>query len=575
MAFQSNQFTRGFLAMNEQISAVKRQDSKLLELARKIASKAPVDPYELQDCGISGSLRLSLVESLLWAAHSSDNEIRALCEVVFSQAEDIYGYLDGLVRESTPALEKFVSSGIMGKLAKGEASPPRLGLVATLESRQAVVFTISSVLFNNCEVIRSAPATWRSATQAVTSGEDRAEMITLFLEELGVSSSSRLCLHTYVWTQGNAEAVEAVHSIANTDDFEIADAALSINGVSDYPCYELIGVSDLLTETIKHPQTDVRLVMLNFVSLIARAFEIAAEHAEAAGSESASVPQVVSLDLGRSFSGTIRALNWVVDPKFVDVRVSANRDLLATGSITELSLEVTLKPCWFSIRVMEGVTAEIILIKSIEGTEGAWPMWKVIDLRGSDGRIAKKEQKEDGFIFSLVGVPGNPTVVEEVILNSGESDEVRLDVSWVPRIEKPHIPVPAPMLPTEINLPPTISSSMMRTIPLIPRPRLVLLLQEIEEVPRLSHASFSRDLVTNFSLQNLSIRDLVREIGAHDIVAITEEVLEGRNQFVAGVAVGAAKTLQILARSSSSDVGGCELMKSLVEQGYATLVYPS
>ncbi len=561
--------------MNEQISAVKRQDSKLLELARKIASKAPVDPYELQDCGISGSLRLSLVESLLWAAHSSDNEIRALCEVVFSQAEDIYGYLDGLVRESTPALEKFVSSGIMGKLAKGEASPPRLGLVATLESRQAVVFTISSVLFNNCEVIRSAPATWRSATQAVTSGEDRAEMITLFLEELGVSSSSRLCLHTYVWTQGNAEAVEAVHSIANTDDFEIADAALSINGVSDYPCYELIGVSDLLTETIKHPQTDVRLVMLNFVSLIARAFEIAAEHAEAAGSESASVPQVVSLDLGRSFSGTIRALNWVVDPKFVDVRVSANRDLLATGSITELSLEVTLKPCWFSIRVMEGVTAEIILIKSIEGTEGAWPMWKVIDLRGSDGRIAKKEQKEDGFIFSLVGVPGNPTVVEEVILNSGESDEVRLDVSWVPRIEKPHIPVPAPMLPTEINLPPTISSSMMRTIPLIPRPRLVLLLQEIEEVPRLSHASFSRDLVTNFSLQNLSIRDLVREIGAHDIVAITEEVLEGRNQFVAGVAVGAAKTLQILARSSSSDVGGCELMKSLVEQGYATLVYPS
>jgi len=537
---------------------------KLLDLSGRILRKDCISGGEIEECGFTGQLRTSLVESLIWAVSSDDLEVKALISVIFAQPVDVFGYLDGLLRENTKVLEKFISSGITRKLAIGEISPPRLSAVGFLNARQTVVCTISSVLHNHCEAILAAPATWRSTTQALTSGEDRAEMMALFLDELGVSARSRLSMLVYVWTQGNAEAVQAVHALSGTDEFDIVEAALTIDGVSDFPAYELIGISDLLRQILPNSSEGIALAMETFIGLLARAFELAAEHAEASESESAIVPQIVSLNLHGQFAEILRSRNWVIDPNFIDVSIFSEKEKNSTPN--ELQFDVRLKPCWFSVRVLvNSKEGEITLIKTTAGSPNSWPLWRVNSLTGLGGRTAHKDDKEDGVVFKLPSIPG--TASEEIIINIGESDEIRLSVSWNSRIEKP-----APVLtlqPTEINLPPTISSSMMRTIPLIPRPRLVLFFHAGESDPgTFAQNIFSRDLVTTLQPSNVAVRDLVREIHAHDTLVITESVVESSDRFVVGVAIGAGKIVQIVV--GSTEVG--DFTNNLVQQELATLV---
>ena len=536
---------------------------RLLLLSHRILNRVQVGTIDLDDCGISGSLRQSLVESLEWATGADDPEIRALNSVLFSQVEDIYGFLDGLIRESEQVLERFISTGLLRRLAIGELSAPRLSGMKSLTSREAVVSTIASVLHNNCDAIRVAPATWRSATQALTSGEGTSEMMSLFLEDLGVSTQSRLSLLMYVWTQGNADAVQAVQSLAGTDDFDIVDAAFGIDGETDFPAYEVVGVSDLWIEGLSNHIADVPRVVQVFVSLMARAFERAAEHAEARQSESEQIPQIVSLNLAGNFTSTIRSRKWVIDPEFSEVGLTLER-----GPTAELSFSVGLKPCWFSIKTeIERREAKITLIKTNEGGSDAWPIWQVDTLVGFDGRSAMKEQMIDGFVFRL-----SPPILggeEVVVINRDQNDEVRLTILWS-SADKPN--VPAPMLPTEIHLPPTLpSSAMMRTIPLVPRPRLVLALTTGEsDPPPLS--MFTRDIVSRMNIRTTCIRDLAREINSNDMIVVTDRAARSEAfQFVAGIAIGALKSLHILSQPIEDDEG-LSFLRSLVDQEYARYI---
>ena len=238
-----------------------------------------------------------------------------------------------------------------------------------------------------------------------------------------------------------------------------------------------------------------------------------------------------------------------MDPYFIDVSLHSDSSLTATGSVTELSYNVVLKPCWFAIRISPSIKeTEISLIKTTAGSPNSWPLWRVNTLVGLDGRSSIKEQKEDGYIFRISNLP--EITNEEIVINPGESDQVRLTL----RTEKPE---PVLMLqPTEINLPPT---SMMRTIPLIPRPRLVLFFHTGDHS---ASSLFARDLVTLMECRSVPTREIVREIHAHDTVVVTESV----EPFVVGLAVGAGKLVHII----GSDLS--EFMENLIHQELGVLV---
>ena len=531
-------------------------NSAIFDLSRLIFSREEIEIDHIVSAGLSGPLRVSLVESLVWGSKSSDSEIKSFMSVIFGRVEDIAGYLQGLILEDSSVLERFLSTGILEKLAVGELSAPRLSQVSSMSSRQVIVCTISGVLHNNCQVIKRAPATWRSVTQAITSGEDRADIINLYLDELGVDSRSRLLLLLYVWSQGDSAIVSAAQSLSGTDDYDIAEAALSIDGISDYPAYELIGISECLSIPHSSPEEKVS-ILLNF---LARTFELAAERVE---SDPPSVPLIVSLNLKSSeFRGLLSERRWNLDPNYCDIVLGENR-MRVLGSATESSFDVKIRPGYFSVKVAKVTDryAEITLIRTVasQADDSTFALWKVETLVGSDGRSSIKEQKEDGFIFQLLKISNHD---EQVIINPG-SDDIKLTISWTRPIGFIDKTITAPpMLPTEIHLPPVIPSldPLMRTIPLVPQPRLVLVIRS----PDSAEVSLRSDLVTIMDMHS-SYRDLHREILSNDTIIASDEVVRS-DPFIPGMIVGADKMIHLIDSAQLSSIS-----ESLIEQGFARI----
>lgn len=534
------------------------ESADLAALVNSVYICSPVTGRAISEAGISDPLCVELVESLIEAMESPNSDVSLFAVRFFATREKLSGVLQVLVGEKNRLLDRIVSEALLERLCLGELSGPRLFPIVGSSDPQIGFVVLAASLAHNVCLARRCRATWMQAIEALNSDFDRSEIMSGFVSSFRSGIDSLIARYVFVWTQGMAEAVSAADELAHTDAAHILEAALSIDGVSDFPAFEFPGISGVLRSVLADVSSAVSMK-----DRVEMALKFLAKSVEAASEfvETTTVPTVVVLNLSASLEEAFIASDGHFDPDLLDLLISSSGAPKMTGAVSETTLHFSIQPGRFVIEVVPGIVsercAEVRLTRSSD--EGAVAFWTLDCVTSKNLRI-EKSVAIDTIVLSLTG-PGHAGVFEVMV------GDIKLSVEFTASACMTSSNLKN-LEATEINLP--ISSmfvrSSMPTIPLLPNPRIVLYVTI--GAGGLVDPKFEGDLVNRMDATEAALRDVIREVLASDVVVVDVGVIEAF-AMTAGAVIGAsARPVLIIANNTQSPT-----LSQLVDEGLVQIFH--
>ena len=545
------------------------EEDGLAILSNLIFEGTLVDRDDIIMAGIRDERHISCIESLANTLQHGSPEIKYILQLVFEKRADVAAFLKILSSEDSASLDKFQSLQVVRRLATGQISPPRLGPIVHARSKDLVLAMVASLLENETELIEIAPLTWAAAVHALMSGLDKKEILESFIEELGVESAHRLPKWMHVWSQGNRDAFKIVKSLAGSDDFEIIEAALSIDGISESPACEFVGI-DKLVHAILSMEAPISLSerLAKFLRLLARIVERVSEEVHSCAAN------IVEMDLSQ-IQSVCSENRMQIDPSNCLIEISGDVKKIETTSsfFTKVAFSIDLSAPKWNLKQIPGILgerpAEVIFVPH---PQGEMALWEVSLLVSGDFVASKRQERDGSVVFSI------PSATREEF-SMIDNASIRFRPVWEPlklsEAEASDIPSGLPVdVPKEMSPAPQVEICG----PALDRLKVLLHVSlrkdRLPGSPRLK-AFKKTNLVTLIDPSQASISDILREVALADSVLVDEGVLESY-PLVTGVLIGSGKQVTVLLQGLQGlqEEEANEAVSELVRQNLVTLFSP-
>jgi hypothetical protein len=560
------------------------QDQFFQDIAERLYQRRSITSSELVAHEFVDHSQSQLIEQLAFLFQTTNADLRSFLLDLFPVTSDMTQFLKYVCSESCYSSRKLVPSRLYKEFCIGEISLPRLSILSCLSPSGRYLLTLEGIMENDCEIMSIAPETFLSAAISFVSYCPDGDVLRGYLESFYAETMQRLPNWIFIWSQAKTDLVDATVKLAGSDAFEICEAAMSIDGLTDFPAHELHGIHDFM-----HFISESRIFSMSSVlDFLRRIFEKASEASEY---DRHSIPTVVMLDLNQYINPLMRSgiLKTEASMQFSCI------DLIPVPSVpcnvSCRAFAVRMSPAKWMIETIPGIVgrldAKIIVSQFSSGIE----IWSIDFLRSEKSQILPTTNNKDVFEFSVsTTVETDEAIVStEVLLNGTLPISVTwenpqrnttvpvLDISGVsenptftsqavsPIGEKNSLVLGFPdnltvqALPTEIQLPAQYSFMgvvSIATIPMLPNPRVAIALVTTatsEERRRNAQNLFQSDLVAFMNVSTSLERDILREARLADIILLDESVFDS-HPLIAGITIGASTqstTIHVMSLKSS------------------------
>ena len=323
---------------------------------------------------------------------------------------------------ATPYFRRHEDSDALVFLARGEISDCRL---AALSNENAPLLALWLLMRDDFAVLRDNPYT---ADLAATAFASREDVLKNFLRLDEEPEASRLLQLLQVWAQGDREIIQdaATFAALKPPELTVLNAGLEIDGISDFPAYELRGVSDLV-------RAKGAAGIQPLLSLLAKIIESTAELAESCDKPA----QVVVIDLkpllpvveAAQFGVEIRSLNYriSIEPAKGEGSVTSSRASLVVGKQTwalhaidgiedDTHARMKIRPLETNNFSKRGSTSSARLLRSemrLPGGESDWSLLPTVNSTLLDIQTPSDWQiisaSDSGEDVNILAAPRNPS----------------------------------------------------------------------------------------------------------------------------------------------------------------------
>jgi hypothetical protein len=544
-------------------------------LVRKLLNREPFSPADLSSTGIVSDNAKGIIQSLSHLLRHGDPDKVSAFYFVFESSGELGRFVRDVVSydatEVKNSFKKLVDQELLRRLCLGEVSSARVAQLFGHPSLPSIL--LFDLLRNNGWLLEHCPSTWKQAVHSVLRAKDRLDILDQFMHSFRFTALgnprpagfSRLLNMVFIWTQGNMSAVRAVSIMTGTDAFEILEAILRVDGVSEFPAFEFHSVSSFLKSYLT-PEDSVEPRIRQFLVLLARAVEKTSEMIHSATkSDESRMPNVVVIDLDQ---GNIRSILQTFDPGY-DLENSQLTILgdfsLTMSTIIETKVEIVLSPAvWYVVvSELDGATI-LVAITPIRPKQSSlsFSSWKI--------NQSTVTTNESSIQFRLVPQSYEFRIVRDSIdttsVNLRINDEHSLTVSWSDDKTKFSTSGLLPTRPAH-----SVPTSLLPTVPMLP--------SQIADPPRhicvlgLETGDYS-DLVSPWDTvicltispnsSEWRIRDMVRECAQSDLLLISENLINVSDPtlaFLVGLLIGSCHTVKVIGETPSSFVS------QLLDQG--------
>jgi hypothetical protein len=538
-------------------------------LARKLLNREVLSVADLAAAGIKSSKATGIMQSLSNVLRLGDPEKISSFYFVFESASEVARFVRDVVsydaNEAKNSFKKLVDQELLKRLCLGEVSSARVGQLFGHPSLPSVM--LFDLLRENGWLLDICPSTWKQAVHSVMRAKDRLDILDQFMHSFRLpalgnprpSGFSRLLNMMFVWTQGNASAVRAVSNMSGTDAFEILEAVLRADGISEFPAFEFHSISSFLKSYLSADELlEPRLRL--FLVILARSVEKTSEMIHSASkSDDSRTPNVVVIDLDQ---GNVRSILDTFNPghDLENSQITILGDFsLSLSTIVETKVEIVLSPAlWFvHVSELDGATITVTISSSRPKQTAAvsFSSWKI----NPQTVILADDQPTSTVQFRIVSGSYEFLIVRDSIETTCVSlrvnDEHALTVSWSDDKAKFSTSGLLPTRPAQ-----SVPTSLLPTVPMLP--------SQLTDPPRnicvlgLDTSQYSQlvspwDTVVCLTVPQDSsewrIRDMVQQCAQTDLLLISANLMnfsDPTTAFLVGLLVGSCHNVNVIGEVS-------------------------